>query len=470
MAIIASLEAVIKARTKHFERGLKRARRKLERFAKGIARTGLRIAKFGAALGAVAVGALALYVRQSFKAIDATAKMADNLGLAVESLLAYQHAAQLAGLEQKDLETGLRRLSKNISDAQVGLTTAQRAFEDLGLSWDDLSKMTPEKALGLVGDRLSAMENVFTRARVAQDLFGRSGIKMIKFLQGGSKGLEEAKVRAQQLGISLSRVDASKIEMANDAITELKALFRGAANQIAVSLAPFVKFLSDRLVNLGTAGTGMAGVIQGAFKTVVEAMDGMRVFLVERLPQAFQHFKTVMFTGLADITEQWGKLITFMTTTELGSGKTKGPLQGFGGKTGGLLAKLGIDPEGLAKATDGFRAAAAEAARNTLALEGSADSQFFAKYFKTITDGATQAAGDVLLVRGALEGLNGAAAKIGRGAAKQVDLRNRSISGLAGAGGRQDVQDKKAHALQLKGNDLLMALTSGLQGIATARP
>ena len=50
---------------------------------------------------------------------------------------------------------------------------------------------------------------------------------------------------AEHLGISITRVDAAKIELANDAVTRAKSVFTGLGNQLATSFSPLIMTVAD---------------------------------------------------------------------------------------------------------------------------------------------------------------------------------------------------------------------------------
>ena len=117
-----------------------RAFRSVERMMFSLRRAALSAgAAFATFLGARALIRIAADTSQ---AIDQTAKLADALGLTTNQLHGYYLAAKITGVTHQQLNTAFQRLSKNISDAQFGLTTAVRAFDTLGISADRMREMT----------------------------------------------------------------------------------------------------------------------------------------------------------------------------------------------------------------------------------------------------------------------------------------------------------------------------------------
>ena len=265
-------------------RGMNRASKRLRAFGSGMARIGRRVTTFGVALAAVAVGALAVMTRNAFKTIDATAKLAFTLGLATEKLTGYQFAAAISGVSSEQLATAFKRMSKNISDAaDAGLSTAIRAFEDLGLSAEELKKISPDKQFKKIADRLAGMGDQAKKVRVALDLFGRSGLGLLKLTQEGAAGIEKLQKEAKKLGLTFTEIDAAKIEAANDAITRARSAIQGLVNQLAIKLAPLVEQLATDLRNWATAGEGAAARVSSAWNKTIAVIEGFRAASLQAL-------------------------------------------------------------------------------------------------------------------------------------------------------------------------------------------
>ncbi|MCH8852567.1 MAG: hypothetical protein IID41_07910, partial [Planctomycetes bacterium] len=260
---------MLTARVGGFMKGMNRAAKRTRSFGRSIAKISRGMVRFGTIAAGVAVGALVLMTRNAFKTIDATAKLAFTLGLATKELTGYQFAAAISGVSSEQLATAFKRMSKNISDAaDAGLSTAIRAFEDLGLSAEGLKKLSPDKQFKKIADRLAGMGDQAKKVRVALDLFGRSGLGLLKLTQDGAEGIAKLQRQAQKLGLTFNEIDAGKIEAANDAITRARSAFQGIINQLAIKLAPLVEALANGFTNWAMAGEGAAARVQSAFQDV----------------------------------------------------------------------------------------------------------------------------------------------------------------------------------------------------------
>ena len=145
------------------------------------------VAKLGPALaGAFSVAAIAKFTSGLKDTAKTSADFATglveasrNTGLMATELEAVRAVLEQDGLSFTETDRSLIRLQKSVSDASVGLSTAKRAFEGLGLSVQDLQAMSPAQLFEVVGTRLARLESQTDAARIAQDILGRSGGRLL---------------------------------------------------------------------------------------------------------------------------------------------------------------------------------------------------------------------------------------------------------------------------------------------------
>jgi len=199
---------------------------------------------------AITAGLTAM-AKRSLDAGDEFAKLSQKTGVAVETLSAYAHGANLAGTDTETLAKALGRLARTASDAENGLKTAQRPFRDLGIAVrDSTGGLRPlEDLLGDVADRFSKLEDGTKKAALAQELFGRGGLQLIPFLNQGRAGLEAMRAEAERLGLVIDTQTARASEEFNDNLTRLEGSLTGLANVILRNNLPTLLALSQALLD-----------------------------------------------------------------------------------------------------------------------------------------------------------------------------------------------------------------------------
>lgn len=272
---VGRLSVLLAANTSRYKRDMKSAESITSKFAGVAKRAGLAVAAAGAEAAAAAAGGLALLVRQQLSATDALAKSADRVGITTEALAGLQHAAGLAGIGSEQLNKSLQMLNRNLGEARTGVGPAADALRDLGLSADDLSEMPVDRAMRVLADSLNNVENVADRSRLAFDLFGRQGVQLFTLLQGGSAALDSAARDADALGLAVSRVDAARIEAANDAMLRARSVFSGIGRQVAVVVAPAIESVTMAFSRWAQESGGVETKVRGAISGIIGAVAAL---------------------------------------------------------------------------------------------------------------------------------------------------------------------------------------------------
>lgn len=225
-----------------------------------------------ALIGAAAAAALAVVTKRSFENIDALAKTADAITVSTEKLAGLQLAAQITGVEQEQLNKALLKQQKTIFDAQQGLSTATDALDILGLEVKDLLGLSADEQFVKIAKAIDEVENATIRSGVAASIYGARNVAVLKTLELGEEGLRRYAEEAERVGIAVNRVDAAKIEQANDAVTIAKRAIEGLANVIAVELAPIVEGLATSFTDNIPAADEMGNRVSAAIDKIAFAV------------------------------------------------------------------------------------------------------------------------------------------------------------------------------------------------------
>lgn len=236
-------------RRRGLERSLRAVGRRLQRFGGNVQRVGLRIA----ALGGVITAPFAVAVRTFAKVGDDLEKMARRTGVSVEALSELGFAAQQSGTDLGTLERGIKTAQRNIIDLGRGLSTQKDAFDALGLSFEQLDGLSPERQFTTIAEALSKIEDPTERAARSMVIFGRAGQQLIPLLAGGERGIEALRQEARNLGLTIDTDTAQKAAAFTDALGRLRSQAKVAAVNVGAALAPAIIRLSRHLTVAGKA-------------------------------------------------------------------------------------------------------------------------------------------------------------------------------------------------------------------------
>ena len=208
----------------------------------------VKSAVFNVRNSVVALGAT-LALKQFAGQIDELAKASGRLGLTVNELQSLQFAAGQTGVSSEELTKGLERFSRSIGETANGVGVAVRSFDALGVSvLNTEGKLKPTtELLDDVADALKQVGDPSERVRIAFDLFGRSGVKLINTLKNGSGELKRLQEAFNLVTVELTEEQAQAVQDANDGFATLRKTFGSLGEQITSAVLPALHSIAEFL-------------------------------------------------------------------------------------------------------------------------------------------------------------------------------------------------------------------------------
>jgi hypothetical protein len=306
MAKVADISTKLSLNNRDFKKGLQSTSKSLGKFHAAFKNAAGKIAKAGALALAAAGVAMVAIIKKTADEIDKISKEARKLDITTEMLTGLGHAAKLSGLDSEKLGKSLIKMTKAVSEANEGLSTQKKAFEGLGISITDLRDMDAGAQFLAIADGLQGVENHSDKVRIAMDIFGRTGGDMLITMEQGAEGIRRAMKEAEHLGITFKNEQGAMVEEANDAMTKLQAIAKGAFNQITIAVAPFVTKWADSLTDMSLSGESMSDRVAGAMRSIISAL-GMVSEKVIQTRGVFRQFSSEslkMWGGLQKMYER----------------------------------------------------------------------------------------------------------------------------------------------------------------------
>lgn len=197
-----------------------------------------------AGLGAVAFGLEKLRAAGA-ENIDNLANMADRIGASTENLSGLQFAAKMSNVEFDQLGTALTKMGVNLAKTAMEGQGADSAFTRLGLSAAQLATMDRVAAFTMVADAIGQIDNRAEQSALAMEIFGKAGAALGPLMQQGAAGIQAAMMEGARVQGTFSRIDAAKVEAANDSWGGLGKAVLGVGETLAIVTAPAFKAVFD---------------------------------------------------------------------------------------------------------------------------------------------------------------------------------------------------------------------------------
>jgi len=253
-AVIGALRVELGLNSAQFQSGLKSSQSGLQKFAAK--------AKVAAAVAVAAMaGMAAKMTKDGLSFIESQAKMARSVDGTIDGLRALQQAGGDAGVGADDVGAAMQKLGRRLADAASIGGPAADALDRIGLSASELLTMDADERLAAIADKAKSLG---MSAQETAGLLGELGIKnasMALLVMQGGDAIRAARSEIEAMGLSISAVDAAKVESANDAFSRMGFVTEAVSNRLAIAFAPALQAISVAFVSLMQEGGGLRVVI-----------------------------------------------------------------------------------------------------------------------------------------------------------------------------------------------------------------
>lgn len=206
---------------------------------------------FAGVAGAITAGLAAAQFRDIVSGLDALNDAADATGSTIENLSALEDIAARTGTRFDTVTSTLVRFNQTLNGAEPD-SSISRALKAIGLEADDLKKQDPSEALLKTAQALSGYADDGNKARLVQELFGKSIREVAPLLKD---------LAAQgQLNATVTKAQAEEAEKFNKQLAALEKNAADAGRSLASSLLPVLNQIFDRAKGISAGGGFFASI------------------------------------------------------------------------------------------------------------------------------------------------------------------------------------------------------------------
>lgn len=241
---LGTLTIDLVAKVGGFVSGMDKAERASAKWSKqvqdDVAKSSAALAGIGAAAIAagLAVGASGFQLLKSTsRQIAETDRWAKSLQLSTQELLAWQFAAEKAGVSGDQMADIFKDIGDKIGDAVLNKSgEAVDALNALGLSAEKLSKVSPDKQLLAIGESLEKISTNAEKTTILESL-GNDLSKLLPLFDNNNQKLKQFIDLAKDYGVAPDPSSIDDLVKVNQLFEDMEAQVVGLKIEIAAGLA-----------------------------------------------------------------------------------------------------------------------------------------------------------------------------------------------------------------------------------------
>lgn len=271
---VFELYAKIALDTGGYEKGLEDASEKTSSFADklktGLANAG-KIAAVG--IGAVTTATTALYAGVTAAAGQVASygdnidKMSQKMGMSAEAYQEWDAVMQHSGTSIESLQSGMKTLANAVE-------SGNDAFERLGISQEQIAKMSNEELFSATITALQNVDNETERTYLAGQLLGRGATELGALLNTSAEETQAMKDRVHELGGVMSDEAIKAAARYQDSLQDMQTSFSGLKNNLIADFLPGMATIMDGIGSMMTGEDGAQALLSDGITQMIETMDG----------------------------------------------------------------------------------------------------------------------------------------------------------------------------------------------------
>jgi len=244
MAVIASLNVLLKASADQFQAGMKKAGSLVGDFKSKVnsltpTLSGLQKGLAGLAAG-VTVNALKNMTVATLDAVAANSNFANRIGATYNGLQALQLAAAKNGSSAETMNDALQRMTVLLGDAAGGSESAAASLNKINLSAGILNGLSPDRQFALITSNINQLATASERAAAIQDIFGKGAADLGNLLNLTADDFAKYASEVNNSAASLSEFQVAEMKRAQDSVEALSRSWESLKTTVVASAAPVI--------------------------------------------------------------------------------------------------------------------------------------------------------------------------------------------------------------------------------------
>lgn len=260
-----------------------------------------------AKVGVAAVGAVTATTGALYTGITAAAgsvasygdnidKMSQKMGMSAEAYQEWDAVMQHSGTSIESLKSGMKTLANAVE-------SGNDAFERLGISQEEIAKMSNEELFSATITALQNVESETERTYLAGQLLGRGATELGALLNTSAEDTQAMKDRVHELGGVMSNEAVKAAARYQDSLQDMKTSFSGLKNSLISDFLPGMSTVMDGIASLVIGEDSAQSTISSGISQILESMSSS-------LPRLFDACKQIVEAIFQAITQNLHQMVS----------------------------------------------------------------------------------------------------------------------------------------------------------------
>lgn len=296
---VMDLVAKISLDSQDYEKNVESSKKSFSALGSSIASGAKTIAKVGVgaftAIGTAIGGATTALIKNAGETADYADnidKLSQKMGFTTDAFQEWDFIMKHNGSSIESVKGAMIKLDK-------ALDSNSEAFKELGLNAEAMQNMTNEEKWEASIKALQGVSDENEKARLAQELFGKSYQEFLPLLNQTADETERMKQEVHDLGGVMSEDAVKAGAQYKDSLQNLKTALTGAKNNLMGEFLPSISTVMDGLTKLFSGDDSGIGQIKKGIEDfaqklneklpkVIETVGSILTSIISALPQAFE--------------------------------------------------------------------------------------------------------------------------------------------------------------------------------------
>lgn len=339
---VFDLVAKLSLDTSEYEKGLDNSEKSAMNFGsvlqvmgKGVAGAAAVSATALAAMGTATIGATSAIIDSASEVAaygDNIDKMSQKMGISIEAYQEWDAVMQHSGTSMESLKASMKTLA---NAAEKG----NDAFEQLGITEEQLATLSNEELFSQVITGLQNMEEGTERTYIAGQLLGRGATELGALLNTSAEETQAMKDRVHELGGVMSEEAVKSAAQFQDNLQDLQTAMEGIKRNIVSELLPGLSSLMDGFTRLLSGDMDADTVIEEGINKLLEGISNAGEKIMNLVTEIFPRVVEGIAKHFPDLIKSVVSLLQSMVPTLL-SALSDDVLPALLGALPGLLETL----------------------------------------------------------------------------------------------------------------------------------